>query len=44
MMLLNAQYYTTKFSDPIFWPTAGVVGLGYLLGLYMIRRIINFKY
>ena len=34
----------SKFSDPIFWPTAVVVGVVYLLGLVMIRRIINFKY
>jgi len=44
MTLTNAQYYASKFSDPIFWPTAGTVGLGYLVGLYMIRRIINFRY
>jgi tight adherence protein B len=44
MMLTNPVYYTSKFSDPIFWPAAGCVFLSYLLGLFMIRRIINFKY
>jgi tight adherence protein B len=44
MMLTNSAYYTTKFSDPIFWPVVGIVFLIYLAGLVMIRRILNFKY
>lgn len=44
MMLTNRTFYTTKLSDPIFWPTVAVVSIEYLIGLYMIRRIINFKY
>ena len=43
-MLTNPAYYTSKFSDPIFWPAVGSIFLSYLLGVYMIRRIINFKY
>jgi tight adherence protein B len=44
MMLMQPAFYTSKFSDPIFWPVVGLVVLDYLAGLVMIRRIINFKY
>jgi tight adherence protein B len=44
MMLFQPGYYTTKFADPMFWPTAAGVFLLYLVGLYLIRRIINFRY
>jgi len=44
MMLTRPGYYTDKFSDPVFWPVSGGVFLSYLIGLLIIRRIINFKY
>lgn len=44
VMLLHPDIYTTKFSDPIFWPAAGVIGVLYLIGWLMIHRIINFRY
>ena len=44
IFLINPKTYTSKFDDPIFWPTVGVVGTLYLIGWFMIRRIINFKY
>ena len=44
MMMFQPAYYTTKFADPIFWPTAAGVMCLYLAGLYLIHRIINFKY
>jgi tight adherence protein B len=44
MLLFQPSYYTSKFSDPIFWPTAAGVFALYIVGLYLIRRIINFKY
>lgn len=44
MMLMQPAFYTSKFSDPIFWPVVGVVLLDYVAGLAMIHRIINFKY
>jgi tight adherence protein B len=44
MLLTQPTYYTSKFSDPIFWPVAGGVFASYLVGLLIIRRIINFKY
>ncbi|MBS0280844.1 MAG: type II secretion system F family protein [Proteobacteria bacterium] len=44
LMLIHAEFYTAKFSDPIFWPTVGVIGVLYLIGWWMIHRIINFRY
>ena len=44
LMLIHAQFYTSKFSDPIFWPTVGAIGVLYLIGWIMIHRIINFRY
>jgi len=44
MMLLQPQFYTSKFSDPIFWPVVGGIGVLYLVGWLMIHRIINFRY
>lgn len=38
------QFYTSKFADPIFWPTVGVIVVIYGIGLLMMRRITNFKY
>lgn len=43
-MLGNPQYYTDKFSDPIFWPIVTVVLIVYLFGWIVIQRIVNFKY
>jgi tight adherence protein B len=42
--LTQPTYYTSKFSDPIFWPAVGGVCTLYLLGWLMLRKIINFKY
>jgi tight adherence protein B len=44
VMLTHPEMYSKHFSDPIFWPTAGVIGVLYLIGWFMIRRIINFRY
>ena len=44
IFLTQPAFYTGKFNDPIFWPTVVIIGLVYLLGVYMTRRIINFKY
>ena len=44
VMLVHPEIYTSKFSDPIFWPAAGVIGVLYLIGWLMIHRIINFRY
>jgi len=44
LMMTQPTFYTSKLSDPIFWPAVGVVTVIYLLGQFMIRQIINFKY
>ena len=44
MLVTRPSYYTSKFSDPAFWPFALGVLADYLVGLFIIRRIINFKY
>ncbi|HEY1929704.1 MAG TPA: type II secretion system F family protein [Caulobacteraceae bacterium] len=42
--LMNPQFYTSKFSDPVFWPIVGVVTVLYAIGQVMFYRIINFRY
>lgn len=44
LFVVHPSYYTSKFSDPIFWPVAGGVAFLYVLGWVMIARIINIKY
>jgi tight adherence protein B len=44
MMLTRPAFYTSKFSDPVFWPGVGIIGVLYLIGWIMIHRIINFRY
>jgi tight adherence protein B len=41
--LTQPSFYSSKFSDPIFWPTVVFICALYLLGWVMIHRIINFK-
>jgi tight adherence protein B len=44
LFAMHPTFYTSKFSDPIFWPVVAGVSLLYVLGWVMIRRIVNFKY
>jgi tight adherence protein B len=44
IFMTQPDYYTSKMSDPVFWPVAIGVFMSYLAGLFMIRRIINFRY
>jgi len=44
VMLIHPEVYTAHFADPIFWPAAGIIGFVYLIGWYLIHRIINFRY
>jgi tight adherence protein B len=44
MFVIQPTFYTSKFNDPIFWPTAGVVFCLYMLGQYILSKIVNFKY
>ena len=43
-MMIHPEMYTSHFSDPIFWPAAGGIGVLYLIGWMIIHRIVNFKY
>ncbi|HEY2052269.1 MAG TPA: type II secretion system F family protein [Caulobacteraceae bacterium] len=44
IFVANPAFYTSKFSDPVFWPVVSVVVVLYLIGQIMFHRIINFKY
>lgn len=41
--LTSPQFYTSKLSDPIFWPTVVVILVVYGIGQLIMRRIVNFK-
>jgi tight adherence protein B len=41
-LLVQPKIYSSKFSDPIFWPAVAVTATVYLIGWVMINRIINF--
>jgi tight adherence protein B len=41
--LTQPSFYTSKFGDPIFWPTVAVICAVYFLGWVIIHRIINFE-
>ncbi|HEY8054309.1 MAG TPA: type II secretion system F family protein [Terriglobales bacterium] len=44
LLLTRPEFYTTKFGDPIFWPaTAGII-VWFLIGQFMMNRMVNFKY
>lgn len=44
IVLLQPQFYSSKFSDPIFWPFAITIGAIYFIGQFIMNRIVNFKY
>jgi tight adherence protein B len=44
MALTNPIFYTSKFSDPIFWPTVMIALVLYVVGQITFYRIVNFKY
>ena len=44
MALTRPSFYTSKFSDPIFWPVATGIIVLYGIGQIMFYRIVNFKY
>jgi tight adherence protein B len=43
-LMLNPKVYSSKFSDPIFWPVVTLTAVVYGLGWLMVHRIINFRY
>ena len=42
--LVRPNSYIDKFNDPIFWPTVGYCCVLFVIGIFTIRRIVNFKY
>jgi tight adherence protein B len=44
MTLARPAFYTSKFSDPIFWPSVVGILVLYCIGQIMFYRIVNFKY
>jgi len=44
IFLLHPTFYTSKFSDPIFWPTVLSALVLYVVGWAAIHRITHFKY
>ena len=44
MSLTQPKFYTDKFGDPIFWPTVALVLTLYMIGWFIIHRIVNFRY
>jgi len=43
-MLIRPTIYSDKFNDPGFWPAVQVGCLMYFGGIFIISRLINFKY
>ncbi len=44
LMLTQPQFYTSKFAEPVFWPVVGGIVMLYLIGQFIINRMVNFKY
>lgn len=44
ILLMQPQFYSSKFSDPIFWPVAAFIVALYIVGQFIMNKIINFKY
>lgn len=44
IFLLHPGFYTTKFADPVFWPSVAVILALYFIGWVIIHRIVNFKF
>lgn len=44
MMLFQPTFYTSKFSDPIFWPVISAVIVVYIIGQIMMSKIVDIKY
>jgi tight adherence protein B len=44
MMLFRPSFYTDKMSDPIFWPSVIIILVVYVIGQFIIRRIVDIRY
>lgn len=44
LLVFQPTFYTSKFSNPVFWPIAGGIAALYLFGVWMMRQMIDIKY
>ncbi len=44
LLLIEPDFYSSKFSDPLFWPIVFILGITYVIGQFVMNRIVNFKY
>ena len=44
IMFTQPGFYTSKMGDPLFWPAVAFLVVIFLIGQYMINRMVNFKY
>jgi tight adherence protein B len=44
VMLTNPLFYTSRMNDPLFWPAVAMMAVVYMIGQYIIHRMVNFKY
>jgi len=44
LLFTKPGFYTSKFGDPYFWPAAAVIFAWFMIGQFMINRMVNFKY
>jgi len=44
IMLTQPGFYTNVIDDPMFWPAAIFIFILFLIGQFMINRMVNFKY
>jgi tight adherence protein B len=44
LLVTQPNFYAAKMGDPIFWPATAVICVMFLIGQFMINRMVNFKY
>jgi tight adherence protein B len=44
IMFTQPNFYSSKFSEPIFWPVVFAIVTLYLIGQFIINRMVNFRY
>jgi len=44
LLVTQPNFYASKFNDPIFWPAAAGICVMFMIGQFMINRMVNFKY
>jgi len=44
LLVTHPSFYTKKFDDPLFWPIVAGLTVMFLIGQFVINRMVNFKY